>query len=273
MTKMIMRKPGYRITLALILLLITAATTSGAELKRTSLQVNNLSCTSCLASIEEALRGLSGAIGMAGDIRTGRVIVDHLADLDEEILAAAITANGYPAEVDWTADIDKRQAITFDRSNRFSSGCGGCSTTGAASDPRVWDPQAAGTGKVSRTIMQVANLSCISCLANIEEALRTIPGTIGMTGDLTTGLVAVDHLGSLSGDQIAAAISGIGYPARIVSSPGNITGKNAKAVTKSSSIASRISSYGCNRRRSCTATASAWKQLYRKYVSKTSNAE
>jgi copper chaperone CopZ len=270
MTKMSMRKNGYCITLALIVLLMTAATTFGAELKRTSLQVNNLSCASCLASIEEALRGLSGAIGMDGDIRTGRVIVDHLADLDGEVLAAAITANGYPAKVDWTADIDKRQAITFDRSSRCSSGCGGAGTTDAASGARVWDPQAARSGKVSRTIMQVANLSCTSCLANIEEALRTIPGTIGMIGDLNKGLVAVDHLVSLSGDQVAAAISDIGYPARIVSSSGNTNGKDAKTESKASSIASRISSYGCNRRRNCTATASAWKQLYRKYVRATS---
>lgn len=269
MIEMVLKKTGKHITLILALLLIAGATAYGAELKRTSLLVSNLSCTSCLASIEEALKGLSGTIGMDGDIRTGRVIVNHLPALDGEILASAITANGYPAKVDWTADIAEQQAITFDQRSRVSSGCGGCSSSGAASGPRIWNPQAARSGDATRTILQVTNLSCISCLANIEEALQSMPGTIGMIGDLAKGLVAVNHLDSLPADQIAAAISKIGYPARVVSSTGKTTKKDGTTAARPSSIASRISSYNCNSRRNCNATASAWKELYHKFIART----
>jgi copper chaperone CopZ len=254
------------------LLFIITATAHSSEIKRTSLQVANLSCTSCLAAIENGLMGLPGVIGMDGDVSTGLVIVDHQPEVKGETIAGAIISFGYPAQVDWTADIDDRQAINFSARSRFAtSGCGGgCSTSGgAASGQQVWNPSAAQSGTVIRTTLQVAQLSCSSCLANIEAELKTMPGTVGMIGDVRQGLVVVDHLDFLPEAQIAEAITKIGYPATISNSGVAPAGQAKASATPDTSIASRISGSNCNSR-NCRATASAWKELYRKYVAESS---
>ena len=66
------------------------------------------------------------------------------------------------------------------------------------------------------TTLQVSNLSCGSCLANIEGELRKYDGMAGMNADLGKGIVVVSHTEELSPGKIAAAISGIGYPAKVI---------------------------------------------------------
>lgn len=80
------------------------------------------------------------------------------------------------------------------------------------------------------TTLQVSNLSCGSCLANIEGELRQYEGMAGMNADLARGIVVVSHTEELSPQKIAASLSGIGYPAKVVVSqaaggkiPGNPT--------------------------------------------------
>ena len=66
------------------------------------------------------------------------------------------------------------------------------------------------------TTLQVSNLSCGSCLANIEGELRQYDGMSSMNADLSRGIVVVSHTDELSPQKIAASITGIGYPARVV---------------------------------------------------------
>jgi copper chaperone CopZ len=263
-------QPRTRIILFLLLILFSATIAYGTTVKRTSLQVNNLSCTSCLTTIEEGLMGLRGALGMTGDLRTGVIIVDHEPALADETIAEAITGIGYPATVDWNADIAADQTFTFGSTPRSAAGCnGGCNRSGdAAAGSQVWNPQAAQSAKVVRTSLQVSNLSCSSCLTNIASELQGLTGTVGMTGDLTRGIVVVDHLQTMPGEKIAASISRIGYPARIISTTGKAIIQNRPGATQAPSTASRFSISNCNRR-SCSATASAWKELYRRYITKT----
>jgi len=265
-------QPLIRIILFLFLVLFSTATAFGGTVKRTSLRVDNLSCTSCLATIEEGLMGLGGALGMTGDIRTGIVIVDHEPALTDETIAKAITGIGYPATVDWNADIAADRTFTFGRNTRSASGCsGGCNRSGdAAAGAQVWNPQAAQAGKVVKTTMQVANLSCSSCLTNIAAELQGLAGTVGMTGNLTQGIVSVDHLQTVTGQEIAAAISRLGYPARIIATAAidKASLQNRPGAGQTPTTASRLSTSNCNRS-NCSATASAWKELYRRYITKT----
>jgi len=66
------------------------------------------------------------------------------------------------------------------------------------------------------TTLQVSNLSCGSCLANIEGELRQYDGMSSMNADLSRGIVVISHTDELSPQKIAASITGIGYPARVV---------------------------------------------------------
>ena len=66
------------------------------------------------------------------------------------------------------------------------------------------------------TTLQVSNLSCGSCLANIEGELRKYDGMAGMNADLSSGIVVISHTEELSPQKIAASVTGIGYPAKII---------------------------------------------------------
>ena len=71
------------LTLSTLLLgLIFALQAIADTVQRSNFIVNNLSCTSCLATIEAELKGVPGTLGMDADIRSGRVTVDHLSTLD-----------------------------------------------------------------------------------------------------------------------------------------------------------------------------------------------
>ena len=112
--------------------------------------------------------------------------------------------------------------------------------------------------------LQVVNRSCSSCLANIAADRKGLAGTEGMPGDLVQVLVIVNHPRAVTGEEIAAAISRLGYPARVIANTDNAIIQNNSGTGQVATIASRISISNCNRK-SCSATASAWKELYRRY--------
>lgn len=112
---------------------------AGVNIRRTSLLVKNLSCTSCLGSIEAELKKIKGSLGMAADLGRGIVWVDHRDDVDCDRIARLVTDIGYPAEVDWTARMDRKYAMTFttaaqgDGAGFAGGGCGsgGCDLSGS----------------------------------------------------------------------------------------------------------------------------------------------
>jgi copper chaperone CopZ len=266
-------KNWKRLTFAIVNLLVTAllvGVSQAAGVQRSSYIVSNLSCSSCLATIEAELKGLPGTLGMDADLQRGRVVVDHQTELSYEKIASAITNVGYPAKTDWTATVPDQYAVRYSQRSKFSSGCssGGCGISGGAgSGAAVWNTSIPADKKVNRTIFQVSNLACTSCFANIEAKLKTMSGTIGMNGDLPRGIVIIDHDSALNGNKIAAAISGLGYPTRIVSTS-KITAQKILAEaprTRRSSFAGT----GCNSRKGpCNATSSSWKTLYNRYIGK-----
>ena len=200
---------------ALLLGILFAFQANSSTVQRSNFIVDNLSCTSCLATIEAELKTVPGTLGMAADLRSGRVTVDHLSTLDDEQIAATISKLGYPATVDWTATVPEQNTRKFAGQSSFGSGCssGGCGGSGAG--PTAWKA-APDEGTISRTTLQVSNLSCTSCLANIAAELSKISETYGMQGYLNRGIVIVDHTDNLKNSRIAAVISGLGYPARVL---------------------------------------------------------
>ncbi len=266
------KKKIQTILVLLFCALPLATITFADQVKRSNFLVEKLSCGSCLAAIEQELKKLNGALGMEGDIRSGMIVVDHRRDLSDEEIANRISGTGYPARVNWSADISSQKSISFGKSSKYTGGCGGgCSTGGSnAGGPRVWNPTAAGKGEVLLTTMQVSNLSCISCLTTIENSLRTLVGTIGMDSDLNRGLVAVKHSSSLSPETIAQNITELGYPARVVNKGKKSSVQAPSPIQPKKTYANYpVGRSNCDRK-GCNATATAWKKLYRKYVNQAS---
>ncbi len=257
---------------ALLVFTILVSETYAAGVQRTSYLVSNLSCSSCLANIEAELKGLPGTIGMDADLQRGRVTVDHQPELGYERIASTITNVGYPAKVDWTATVPDQNAIRYSSNSKFSSGCdgGGCGSSGAAGNgTAVWNTKIPVNKALNRTTFQVSNLSCSSCLTNIEAKLKTMPETIGMNGDTQRGVVTIDHQSALNGNTIAAAITTLGYPAKVVSTTKISARKALAAGAKSGTRNRTLAGSGCNsKRRPCNATAASWKNLYNRAAGK-----
>ena len=256
----------------LLLVVILTGEAQATHVQRTCYLVSNLSCSSCLATIEAELKGLPGTIGMDADLQRGRVIVDHQPELGYEKIGSVITNAGYPAKVDWTATVPDQNATRYSPNSKFSSGCGsgGCGVSGSAgTDNAVWNTSIPVNQTVNRTTFQVNNLSCTSCLADIEEKLKTMPETIGMNGDAQRGVVTIDHQSTLNGNTIAAAITTLGYPAKVVSTTKISARKALAAGAKSGTRNGTVAGSGCTTRKEpCNATSAAWKNLYNRYVGK-----
>lgn len=258
--------------ISLLVSLFLAAHAYAATVKRSNFIVNNLSCSSCLATIETELKGVPGAIGMNADLRKGRVTVDHLSSLDHDQISSIISKLGYPAAMEWTATVPERYANKFAANSRYRSGCssGGCGVKGGAgSGPTSWK-DAPAEGTISRTTLQVSNLSCTSCLANIAAELRKLSETYGMRGYLSRGYVLVDHTDDLESQRIAAVISGLGYPARVVAT-NEVPAPKAFTSKSGSGSRGRVvrTGGGCNSRGPCNATSASWKKLYNRYITQT----
>jgi copper chaperone CopZ len=245
-----------------------------ASVQRSNFIVENLSCTSCLATIEAELKGVTGVLGMDADLRQGRVTVDHLSSLDYEQIAANISNLGYPARVDWTATVPEKSSNKFAGESNYRSGCssGGCGVSGGAGAGQTAWKAAPTTGTISRTTLQVSNLSCTSCLNTIADELRTIPETYGMDAYLSRGVVIVDHASTYDNAKIASTISGLGYPAKVVSS-NEIPAQKAFSTTKDNGSPNQVarSGSGCNTKGPCNATSTSWQQLYNRYFTQTNS--
>ena len=264
--------------IALTILLAAALLVSGAHaagVQRSSYIVSNLSCSSCLASIEAELKGLSGTIGMDANLQKSRVTVDHQPELDSEKIALAITNIGYPARLDWTGTIPEQNITRYQQRSRYSSGCssGGCGSSGGAGNGSTAWKAAPSSGTISRTTMQVSNLSCTSCLNNIAAELRTIQETYGMKSYLSRGIVIVDHANTYENDKVAAAISGLGYPARVMATDEVPAGKafSDGSTNASSPNQVRPRGSGCNSTGPCNATSTSWQKLYNRYFTQTNS--
>jgi copper chaperone CopZ len=224
------------------------------EIKRSNFTVSNLSCTSCLATIEAELKGVPGALGMSADLRQGRVTVDHLASLEYDQISTIISRLGYPVAMEWTATIPERSTNRFAANSPYRSGCssGGCGIAGGA----------------GRTTLRVSNLSCSSCLSNIAGELGKLSSTYGMNGYISRGIVIVDHAADLESSRIAAIISGHGYPAKSIDTT-SIPAQKVYKANANSGPGSQVvrTGIGCNSSGPCNATAASWQQLYNLYIS------
>jgi len=124
----------------------------------------------------------------------------------------------------------------------------------------LFQRQEAFAGDIKRTTLLVSNLVCVSCLSRIEIEVKSLVGTIGMIFNLKKRIVIVDHKLSLGEKEIAGAITSIGYPASIIS-----TTNLAKSKAVSFSQGKKYSRGSCGAAY-CSAAASSWKKLFRRYL-------
>jgi copper chaperone len=64
---------------------------------KTVLDVQGMTCGSCVARVNRALRDLAGVHSVEVRLREGKVVVEHDRDTDVPMLIAALEEEGYPS--------------------------------------------------------------------------------------------------------------------------------------------------------------------------------
>ncbi|HSH14116.1 MAG TPA: heavy metal-associated domain-containing protein, partial [Desulfurivibrionaceae bacterium] len=114
---------------------------------------------------------------------------------------------------------------------------------------------------VLRTTLAVERITCGACLRVIDAELRKVPGILGMTPDLPTRRVTVDHDQEVTPDEVAAAITVAGYPARVEASL-PLARTEAKLFRRGSGF---NSGPGCCNPGGTNPVADSWRELRRRF--------
>lgn len=125
------------ISLVAICWLFAASLAYGSDLKRTTLQVEQMRCSSCLRVIDGELRKVAGVVGMTAIFNKEQVVVDHEEAVLVEGIADIITGLGYPTTVVSSLAITGAEAHRFQRAG-FGTGTGGCNPGGSSTVAEAW---------------------------------------------------------------------------------------------------------------------------------------
>lgn len=69
---------------------------------------------------------------------------------------------------------------------------------------------------MTKTILRSGELTCPSCVAKIEKALKSVNGVASATVFFNTGRIEVQHDAATAGpDELVKAVRGAGYEARV----------------------------------------------------------
>ncbi len=139
-----------------------AATTN--QDKRITLPVSGMTCASCVAHVEGALKGVPGVAGVSVNLGTEKATVE-LADgqVPLERLREAVAHAGYSVPT-------------------------------------------------SKTTLNIGGMTCASCVAHVEGALKGVPGVVDAAVNLATEKAAVEYVPGLAGvEQFRRAVQEAGY--------------------------------------------------------------
>jgi len=100
------------------------------NLKTTTVQVQGVSCGSCVSAIRDELFKKQGMVALTADLEQRLLRIDHRPSLNEEAIVQALGDFGYPAQP-VRAQVEK---ISGESMAKGCSGCGpnGCSATAAS---------------------------------------------------------------------------------------------------------------------------------------------
>ena len=72
---------------------------------------------------------------------------------------------------------------------------------------------------VKKSIFPVGGMTCASCVARVEEALRDVPGVVSVGVNLASEKATVEYLEGVDVDDLRRAVSDAGYTLREAALP------------------------------------------------------
>ncbi|WP_334012157.1 heavy metal translocating P-type ATPase [Burkholderia cepacia] len=171
------------------------APTSPAAPASIELDIDGMTCASCVSRVEKALAKVPGVTRASVNLATERATVDVTADVTAARLAEAVKQAGY----------------------------GATPVAGAAIPP------AASTAPADLEL-DIDGMTCASCVGRVEKALAAVPGVARVAVNLATERASVHGAGALDAATLIAAVTTAGYRASLAdaSSAGATAGADAQ---------------------------------------------
>lgn len=96
----------------------------------------------------------------------------------------------------------------------------------------------AGYGVVTETSdLTLEGMTCASCVARIERALKVVPGVVSATVNLATGRAHVVHLPSTTTSSLVAAVVKAGYGAAAIHAPASLEAGDRESAARAAELA------------------------------------
>ncbi|VWD00587.1 putative cation-transporting ATPase membrane protein [Burkholderia contaminans] len=159
------------------------------------LDIDGMTCASCVSRVEKALAKVPGVTRASVNLATERATVDATSDVTAARLAEAVKQAGY----------------------------GATPVAGAAIPP-------AASSAPADLELDIGGMTCASCAGRVEKALAAVPGVARASVNLATERASVHGAGALDAATLIAAVTTAGYRASLsaTSSVGAAAGADAQ---------------------------------------------
>lgn len=131
-----------------------------------TLPVGGMTCASCVARVEKALKRVPGVQDARVNLATEQATVDSATPLDAQTVSEAVVRAGY--------EVARR---TF--------------------------------------VLDIAGMTCASCVSRVEKALMRVPGVLSASVNLATNRADVQALGGVDAAALQRAVTRAGYTAHL----------------------------------------------------------
>ncbi|PRD99352.1 heavy metal translocating P-type ATPase [Burkholderia multivorans] len=172
---------------------VTAAPIDHKASHSVELDIDGMTCASCVSRVEKALAKVPGVTHAWVNLATERATVEASADVSAARLVEAVEQAGYGA----TPIESARAAVTSEPVHH----------------------------KAARSVeFDIDGMTCASCVSRVEKALAKVPGVARATVNLATERATVEASADVSAARLAGAVEQAGYRATPVeSAPSTVT--------------------------------------------------
>ncbi len=169
---------------------------------KTVLKIKGMTCQHCVQSVTKALQGVAGVRSVNVSLERGRAEVEHSEGVSTTSLTRAVTDAGYEAEeISEDSEEDERRSFAF-------------ALTSSPSLLRGREEQGVrgAVGGEKSLTLTIAGMTCASCVAKVERALKSVPGVIDASVNLATEKATVRFAPStVTVEKLKEAVRQIGY--------------------------------------------------------------
>ncbi|KGW18355.1 heavy metal translocating P-type ATPase [Burkholderia pseudomallei] len=208
-----------------------------------TLTIGGMTCGGCARRVEQALAAVRGVADAKVDLATTSAKASVARDVDSQTLVAAVEQAGYRANVVRDARAEaapKPAACPFEDAARSAAPAAAF----AVDESSAASPERVATQSFE---LDIAGMTCASCVGRVEKALAQVPGVARATVNLATEKATVDADADAHVDtaRLIDAVKRAGYRASPVSDPASALAPSPEIAAARTAIELDIAGMTC----------------------------